>query len=83
MQRSPYHVTAMKAPERATKAKARYIMIGGFLGAGKTTAIGRLAKRLTDEGRRVGLITNHTGLTRDGLAVTIQAVPGESPRPLS
>lgn len=36
----------------------RYIMIGGFLGAGKTTAILQLAERLKAEGRRVGLITN-------------------------
>ena len=39
-------------------AKARYIMIGGFLGAGKTTAILQLAQRLHDKGIRVGLITN-------------------------
>src|SRR5260221_451951 len=38
--------------------KARYLMIGGFLGAGKTTAIGKLARHLTAEGLRVGLITN-------------------------
>jgi G3E family GTPase len=37
---------------------ARYIMIGGFLGAGKTTAIGTLAKHLSAQGQRVGLITN-------------------------
>lgn len=42
-------------------AKARYVMIGGFLGAGKTTAVGALAKRLAAEGRRVGLITNDQG----------------------
>jgi G3E family GTPase len=41
--------------------KARYIMIGGFLGAGKTTAVGQLARRLTEQGRRVGLITNDQG----------------------
>jgi Ni2+-binding GTPase involved in maturation of urease and hydrogenase len=35
-----------------------YIMIGGFLGAGKTTAMLRLADYLTARGRRVGLITN-------------------------
>ena len=39
-------------------SKARYIMIGGFLGAGKTTTVGRLAKHLSDQGLRVGLITN-------------------------
>src|SRR5215207_3721608 len=41
--------------------KARYIMIGGFLGAGKTTAVAALAQRLTDQGLRVGLITNDQG----------------------
>ena len=40
------------------KTKARYIMIGGFLGAGKTTAMGKLARHLSDQGLRVGLITN-------------------------
>src|SRR5215475_7499008 len=39
-------------------AKPRYIMIGGFLGAGKTTAILQLAQKLHSEGTRVGLITN-------------------------
>ena len=38
--------------------KARYIMIGGFLGAGKTTAVLRLAELLQRRGSRVGLITN-------------------------
>lgn len=38
--------------------KARYILVGGFLGAGKTTAILRLAEHLHSEGLRVGLITN-------------------------
>jgi G3E family GTPase len=41
--------------------KARYIMVGGFLGAGKTTAVGWLARRLSKEGLRVGLITNDQG----------------------
>lgn len=36
-------------------------MIGGFLGAGKTTAVGQLARRLSDQGLRVGLITNDQG----------------------
>lgn len=39
-------------------AKPRYIMIGGFLGAGKTTAIVKLAQHLQGQGQRVGLITN-------------------------
>lgn len=36
-------------------------MIGGFLGAGKTTAVAQLAKHLSDGGLRVGLITNDQG----------------------
>lgn len=39
----------------------RYVMIGGFLGAGKSTSIGRLARHLADQGLRVGLITNDQG----------------------
>ena len=46
---------------RGGAGKARYIMIGGFLGAGKTTAVGKLAARLTAQGLRVGLITNDQG----------------------
>jgi G3E family GTPase len=54
--------TVYRSAGRGRKAaKARYIMIGGFLGAGKTTAIGRLAKRLQEDGKRVGLITNDQG----------------------
>ena len=39
-------------------ATTRFLMVGGFLGAGKTTAIGRLARRYIDQGRRVGIVTN-------------------------
>lgn len=42
-------------------SRARYIMIGGFLGAGKTTLVAQLAQRLSAQGRRVGLITNDQG----------------------
>jgi len=38
--------------------QCRYIMVGGFLGSGKTTAIDRLARHLTNSGQRVGLICN-------------------------
>lgn len=38
--------------------EARYIMIGGFLGAGKTTAVLRIAEQLAASDLRVGLITN-------------------------
>ncbi|MCP4784249.1 MAG: cobalamin biosynthesis protein P47K [Fuerstiella sp.] len=36
----------------------RYIMIGGFLGAGKTTTLARLAKSYMDQGLNVGIVTN-------------------------
>ena len=48
-------------PGAESSAQARYIMIGGFLGAGKTTSVARLAQRLTDQGLRVGVITNDQG----------------------
>lgn len=41
-----------------TPAPARYVMVGGFLGAGKTTALLRFAGWLADRGLRVGLVTN-------------------------
>ena len=50
--------------------KVRYIMIGGFLGAGKTTALLSLASHLAGRGVRAGLITNDqsTGLVDTGRA---------------
>ena len=52
----------MSAPTRESAiGKARYVMLGGFLGAGKTTAVAKLAERLTQQGLRVGLITNDQG----------------------
>jgi Ni2+-binding GTPase involved in maturation of urease and hydrogenase len=36
----------------------RFIMLGGFLGAGKTTAIGRLARHYQSRGQKVGIVTN-------------------------
>ncbi|HEX7898331.1 MAG TPA: GTP-binding protein [Planctomycetota bacterium] len=49
--------------------KAKYVMIGGFLGAGKTTAVARLARHLSDRGLKVGLIANDqsTGLVDTAL----------------
>lgn len=37
---------------------ARYVMVGGFLGAGKSTAVLALAERYASRDQRVGLITN-------------------------
>src|SRR5213595_3012944 len=36
----------------------RFVMVGGFLGAGKTTALGRLARLYQARGQRVGVVTN-------------------------
>ena len=39
-------------------SKIKFVLIGGFLGAGKTTLIGELARRYSLMGKRVGIITN-------------------------
>jgi G3E family GTPase len=36
----------------------RFIMIGGFLGAGKTTTVSRLAQRFKSQGQHVVIVTN-------------------------
>ena len=36
----------------------RFVMIGGFLGAGKTTTIARLARAYQRRGKNVGIVTN-------------------------
>ncbi len=38
--------------------KIRFLMIGGFLGAGKTTTLGRLARDYMNKGLQVGIVTN-------------------------
>ena len=38
--------------------RLRFVMVGGFLGAGKTTTIGRLARHYQERGQRVGVVTN-------------------------
>src|SRR5260370_10205639 len=62
--------------------RIRFIMIGGFLGAGKTTTLARLAKHYQSLGRRGGLGTNDqaknlvdtNSLRAQGLSV--EEVPG-------
>lgn len=51
----------MNTETQTVSSPARYFMIGGFLGAGKTTAVAALAQRLVRDGLRVGLITNDQG----------------------
>src|SRR5262245_11408383 len=36
----------------------RFVMLGGFLGAGKTRAIARLARTYADRGKQVAIVTN-------------------------
>src|SRR5262249_17492176 len=38
--------------------RLRFVMVGGFLGAGKTTALARLARYYLGRGQRIGLVTN-------------------------
>lgn len=60
----------------------RFIMVGGFLGAGKTTTITRLAQHYRTQGKRIGVVTNDQAhdlvdtntLRAQGLAV--EEVPG-------
>jgi len=51
----------LQSPAPGTKPRARYIMIGGFLGAGKTTAARRLGDLLKKRGLKVGMIINGQG----------------------
>ena len=46
------------ATQETPSQRPRFIMLGGFLGAGKTTTILRLAQHLQRLGQRPGLITN-------------------------
>jgi G3E family GTPase len=60
----------------------RFVMVGGFLGAGKTTTLARLARMYAAKGLRVGVVTNDQAhdlvdtntFRRQGLAV--EEVPG-------
>ena len=36
----------------------RFLMLGGFLGAGKTTTISRLARHYQSQGKKIGIVTN-------------------------
>ena len=57
---------------------AHYVMVGGFLGAGKTTALIRAGEHLTRAGRRVGLIMNdQSGGLVDTALVRSRALPVE------
>jgi len=52
---------SLTSPDTPATDQAQYIMIGGFLGAGKTTSIQKFAEWLDGQGLKVGLITNDQG----------------------
>src|SRR5580700_1660425 len=62
--------------------KLRFIMVGGFLGAGKTTTLARLARFYQGRGQKIGIVTNDqaqdlvdtTSLRSQGFSV--EEVPG-------
>src|SRR5919204_6745 len=62
--------------------RLRFVMVGGFLGAGKTTTLARLARFSMGRGQKVGLVTNDqaqdlvdtTSLRSQGFPV--EEVPG-------
>lgn len=47
-----------KTKDKRMPHTIKYIMVGGFLGAGKTTTLGRLARHYIDQGKKVGIVTN-------------------------
>jgi hypothetical protein len=53
--------TAKSKSAGLVSTKARYVIIGGFLGAGKTTSVLKLAEWLRQRASRVGLISNDQG----------------------
>ena len=44
--------------EQNSDKPVRFLMVGGFLGAGKTTTIGKLAAHYVAQGKNVALVTN-------------------------
>jgi G3E family GTPase len=51
----------MKPDEPQAAPKPRYIVIGGFLGSGKTTAITPLGQLFQKRGHKIGVVTNDEG----------------------
>ena len=50
----------------------KIVIIGGFLGSGKTTTIQKLGRHLSDSGQKVAIIVNEIGeIGLDGLQVVL------------
>lgn len=64
MTQLPVHIDPVESTTRLARhgrpwrMKTRYILVGGFLGAGKTTAILEAARRLRGQGLTVGIVSN-------------------------
>lgn len=54
--------------------KTRVILVGGFLGAGKTTLVAKATEQLVRRGKRVGLITNDQAANLVDTAILKEAV---------
>ena len=73
-----YHSNPQILNSSKMTMQTRIILVGGFLGAGKTTLIWRVAEKLMSQGKGVGLITNEQApelvdselLRRQNLAVS-------------
>jgi len=65
-------------PQQAFIGEKRLILVGGFLGAGKTTLIGKLVRHLQSGGLRCGVITNDQamGLVDTALVVSNSQTDG-------
>jgi Ni2+-binding GTPase involved in maturation of urease and hydrogenase len=54
-------------------SQTRFILVGGFLGAGRTTALAALADHLAGNGKRVGVVVNdHSGELVDSAIIQAQ-----------
>ncbi len=65
----------------AAEGWRRFVLVGGFLGAGKTTLIGHFARWLEERGGKAGLVTNDQGqglMDTDSARLVLGAV--SSPR---
>ena len=59
-------------------SQPRYLLVGGFIGAGKTTALAALARQLAKAGRRVALIANgHGAELIDAAEFRLENIPVE------
>jgi len=59
--RQAFFMTTAKFFSGRGENARRFVLVGGFLGAGKTTLISRFARWLEENGRKAGLVTNDQG----------------------